>query len=86
MRLIDVGTFRKHFFKLNEEFRPAQIDAIFDCVGNSELVDAVPVIRCKDCARNPHNNGGKRILCPCPMDRYMGDEGYCSKAELRGEE
>lgn len=47
---------------------------------------ATDLIRCKDCARNPRNNGGKRILCPCPMDRYMGDEGYCSKAELRGEE
>lgn len=38
------------------------------------------LIRCKDCARNP-NNGTARTICPCPMDRYMGDEGYCSKAE-----
>ena len=38
------------------------------------------LIRCKDCARNP-NNGTARTICPCPMDRYMGDEGFCSKAE-----
>ena len=43
-------------------------------------VDAVPVIRCKDCARNP-KDGHARIICPCPMDRYMGDDGFCSKAE-----
>lgn len=39
------------------------------------------LIRCKDCARNPKYNGGKRVLCPCPMDRYMGEDGFCSKAE-----
>ena len=38
------------------------------------------LIRCKDCARNP-NSGKARTICPCPMDRYMGDEGFCSKAE-----
>ena len=38
------------------------------------------LIRCKDCARNP-KNGKARTICPCPMDRYMGPEGYCSKAE-----
>lgn len=38
------------------------------------------LIRCKDCARNP-NNGKARTICPCPMDRYMGPEGHCSKAE-----
>lgn len=40
------------------------------------------LIRCKDCARNP-NNGKARTICPCPMDRYMGPEGYCSKAESK---
>lgn len=39
------------------------------------------LIRCMDCERNPRNNGGKRVLCPCPMDRYMGEDGFCSKAE-----
>ena len=38
------------------------------------------LIRCKDCARNP-KNGKARTICPCPMDRYMGDDGYCKKAE-----
>lgn len=38
------------------------------------------LIRCKDCERNP-KNGVPRTICPCPMDRYMGDNGYCSKAE-----
>ena len=45
-------------------------------------VDLIHPIRCKDCARNP-NNGKARTICPCPMDRYMGPEGYCSKAESK---
>lgn len=49
---------------------------------NAPTIDAVQVIRCKDCARNP-NNGKARTICPCPMDRYMGPEGYCSKAESK---
>ena len=37
MALIDSELFRKRFFALNIEFRPSQIDAIFDCLGDSEL-------------------------------------------------
>ena len=49
-------------------------------VDGGMLVREQELIRCKDCTRNP-NNGKARTICPCPMDRYMGDEGYCSKAE-----
>lgn len=53
---------------------------LMSLIDSIPTIDAVPVIRCKDCARNP-NNGKARTICPCPMDRYMGPEGYCSKAE-----
>ena len=56
------------------------LQAIYNGVMELPTTDAEPVIRCKDCARNP-NNGNARTICPCPMDRYMGPEGYCSKAE-----
>lgn len=45
-----------------------------------DFMNAKRLIRCEDCARNPID-GNARTICPCPMDRYMGDEGYCSKAE-----
>ncbi len=45
-----------------------------------DFMNAKRLIRCKGCARNP-NNGKARTICPCPMDRYMGDDGYCKKAE-----
>ena len=56
------------------------LQAIYNGVMELPTTDAEPVIRCKDCARNP-KDGHARIICPCPMDRYMGDEGFCSKAE-----
>ena len=49
MGLIDTEQFRKNFFKLDTEFRPSQIDAVFNCINNCELVDGVAVIRCRDC-------------------------------------
>jgi hypothetical protein len=51
-------------------------------VDGGMLVRERELIRCKDCARNPHN-GKARTICPCPMDRYMGPKGYCSKAESK---
>ena len=56
------------------------LETVRDVIDAQPTIDAVQVIRCKDCARNP-NNGKARTICPCPMDRYMGPEGYCSKAE-----
>lgn len=88
MRLIDADALIEDAFYLmdRDELLEDVPQIIKDYCDAQPTVNAVPVIRCKDCARNPRNNGGKRILCPCPMDRYMGDEGFCSKAERRGEE
>lgn len=73
--------------------RQAAIEAmsrISDSICEAEAVDAlcevptIELIRCKDCARNP-NDGKARTICPCPMDRYMGDKGFCSKAMTKEE-
>lgn len=52
-------------------------------IENQPTVDAVPVIRCRDCARNPKYTA--RTHCPCPMDRYMGDDGWCAMARRKEE-
>ena len=54
-------------------------------VDGGMLVRERELIRCKDCARHKFI-GTSGQLCPCPMDRYMGDEGYCSKAEPKVEQ
>jgi hypothetical protein len=78
-RLIDANALNLEYeVDMADDWKTAHEMA--NIVKYAPTVDAVPVIRCKDCARNP-KNGKSRTICPCPMDRYMGDEGYCSKAE-----
>lgn len=78
-------------FTLNNPLTEEQWDKISDVdfdrtdhvtfhTKHGKEVEFAKVTRCKDCARNPYN-GKARTICPCPMDRYMGDEGFCSKAE-----
>ena len=42
--LIDGELFRKKFFALEIEFRPSQIDAVFDCLESSEITE-LPSVR-----------------------------------------
>lgn len=49
-----------------------------------DFINAKRLTHCRDCVRNP-KNGIARTICPCPMDRYMGDEGFCSKAMTKKE-
>lgn len=49
--------------------------AIISRIDEAPTVDAVPVVRCKDCARNEN----------CFMYRESGDDnGYCAWAVKRG--
>ena len=89
MRLIDADALTDELIRESEADTSKSIQTSFaksvclllcKALELQPTVDAVPVIRCKDCARSP-NNGKARTICPCPMDRYMGDNGYCSKSE-----
>lgn len=51
----------------------AAIDAILEA---APTVDAVPVVRCKDCV---HNHGGEY----CENDTYVKSDGYCHWGERR---
>jgi len=95
MGLIDTEQFRKKFFELEIEFRPSQIDAVFECLESSELVDAEPAIRCKDCKHRDWDTidvpyGQTKRIEWCSI-RYNADgenvettpNDFCSKAERK---
>lgn len=83
MRLIDANAFKKENERLLHcDFPYLSEMTLEELIDEAPTIDAVQVIRCKDCARN-QNNGKARTICPCPMDRYMGPKGYCSKAESK---
>ena len=86
--LIDKESFRKRFFELDVEFRPSQIDAIFDCLNSSELVCTVPVNQCKDCKywdgyychHKGYGDGYGNYAPP-----IKSEEGFCDLAERKEE-
>ena len=79
MRLIDADALAKfidygHLNNPNEKLYSE--NDIREMIDMMPTVDAVPVIRCKDCARNDN----------CFMYRESGnDEGYCAWADRRKE-
>ena len=82
MSLIDGEKFRKKFFELDVEFRPSQIDAVFDCLGASELVDAEPVKHGR-WLKDPHPQFGCQthiyMMWKCSVCNHSveGDTPYC---------
>ena len=52
------------------------IDAIIDEIDNAPDVDAVEVVRCKDCKNRPCNR-----VCEI-FKRQMDDDCYCSYGEM----
>lgn len=72
----------------------------FDAINDAPTIDAVPVIRCKDCKHRPRRiekNGGNWFdlefpdnRCPCQGDdgryNWMPDDNwYCGNAERKCE-
>ena len=92
MRLIDADAFEELFEKQIEYGATDIFDAVDDALQDTPTIDAVPVIRCKDCK----HRGGYN----CPMyhtetslddldgfddytvDRTDGD-GFCHRGERR---
>ena len=58
-------------------FNPSDMftDRIREIVKEAPTVDAVEVVRCKECLREKH----------CKNVLYQGENGYCSLGERRGD-
>lgn len=93
MRLIDADVFEELFDKQIEYGATDIFDAVEDALQDAPTIDAVPVIRCKDCK----HRGGYH----CPMyhtetslddldgfDDYNVDRtdnnGFCHRGEKKG--
>lgn len=73
MRLIDAD--KLHIKLLDLDFPLCDHDPILDAM-DSCTVDAVPVVRCKDCKYRNGMPGQPNILC-----WQMKDDDYCSYGE-----
>lgn len=74
MRLIDADALQRFVIELTTEKGLSIIHAVFETtIQNAPTIDAVPVVRCKDCKYR-----GNSFACPMCHDEsiYDDDDGY----------
>ena len=81
MRLIDADALYMNLVKM-KDFGELTAKKAIRIVENAPTVDAVPVIRCKDCIHNVSN----RITDPLCINDYSGDDIVCDYFETDGME
>lgn len=56
-----------------------EFDMIVNLLDSAPTVDAVPVVRCRDCR---FNSGAKKCLNPDSFFAVLSDDDFCSYGEL----
>lgn len=77
MRLIDIENFKPHPKYTNE-----MNDAILAQMFRQPIIDAEPVVRCKDCNGSQVYDDGKYIGC-CRLGIKMGFWDFCSYGDRK---
>ena len=95
MRLIDADALMSYVRQHWEELYPKD-GATIDAILVAPTVDAVEVVRCKDCIHKPTGSGvnhdiefpGQDYRCPCRCEDYWyswmpDDDWFCANGERR---
>ena len=88
MRLIDADALKTKAIRC-ETFNLYDAPVFFKAVGTKEIdraptIDAVPVVRCKDCKYRFKNNGHSKAGCPIiDANIWMDDDDFCSHGERK---
>ena len=86
MRLIDADALAKEFEKAFLDYHPNTIaDKLIRALRNAPTVDAVSVVRCKNCDYSEVDEYG-RIIGNCDVfkDRYVNPDFFCANGEPKG--
>lgn len=80
MRLIDADDLRDIFLSETCLFTP---NDVLDYIDSTCTVDAVPVVRCKDCTHTTLYKDSEGLYCTniCGLSTYVMDDDYCSYGE-----
>ena len=84
MRLIDANALKRHMIKAFELCGLNLItkNDVLYCIDNSDTVDAVEVVRCKDCTKiSPSVTAVKNAVWCREFRAYMPCDGFCSYGE-----
>lgn len=61
-----------------------EMEAFFEYLNNRPTIDAVPVVRCKDCKHWKSCSGATEHVKCCEWAGYMvGENGYCVYGEVK---
>lgn len=76
-RLIDANALKDKFMYLRKMWSETEIVLT---INDAKTVDAVEVIRCKDCASG---KGATHKVCPLYKQGLMKDDDFCSAGERK---
>ena len=86
-RLIDANEIEELFYKQVEYGATDLMDAFDDALQDAQTVDAVEVVRCKDCKHyDKHELTCELIFNPCATNVAWYPEDFCSYGERKGNE
>ena len=89
MRLIDANWVFRHlkpYEPSDEEWSVSggtALRLIHKAIDNAPTIDAVPIIRCKNCANGMESDNNKYIIC-CTLGASMEFDDFCSRGERKG--
>ena len=85
MRLIDADELRKKFYGFTESGIDVALDHYaVSCVDNAPTVDAVQVVRCRDCRFHEQEQPGM-VYCPATVGGWVEENWFCKGGERRSE-
>ena len=84
MRLIDAEELERLFYEQVESGATDLFDAFEDALQDAQTVDAVPVVRCKDCVhwREAGTNDKGVLICPA-SGMEITESDFCSYGDRK---
>ena len=84
MRLIDAEELERLFYEQVESGATDLFDAFEDALQDAQTVDAVPVVRCKDCVhwREAVTNDKGFLICPA-SGMEITESDFCSYGDRK---
>ena len=89
MRLIDADALHRKVKMETNPYGKPTIDydsgvKVLEWIDKASTIDAVPVVRCKDCKYRFKNNGHSRDGCPIiDANIWMDGDDFCSHGERK---
>lgn len=78
MRLIDASSMRDDWLENGENEYVYDTNAVLDNIDSQQTVDAVPVVRCRECQWWQEDDDVGHCDNPDGLDNYAKPEDFCS--------